>query len=272
MTFALTFPTTGAAWVVGGTGGLGAAICKKLIAAGSAVAFSYFKNESKARELVSALSGSGGRISYHRLDVRDDGNVVASAAEVAKKYDGIHTVIYASGPLLCIGPLQMTTTPQRMAEILLYDVVGCYSAFRAALPYLTSRGGGSMVAVTTCANHGVLEDDGQSAIPKAAVDSLVRQLAVEEGGKNIRFNSIGTGLTDAGMASMDNPENTVFFPEGKPTPTTIKAFEQTMARIRLGPNRKGTADELANATIFLASNEASYITGQCLRVDGGLTL
>ncbi len=119
---------------------------------------------------------------------------------------------------------------------------------------------GSIVAVATTALSRAIVRDGLSAGPKGAVEGVVRTLALEEGRYGIRANVVGVGVTDVGMAA-DLIESGSFGEAG---------LAEATERIPL--RHFGTADDLAEAVCFLASDRARFITGQTLNVDGGYSV
>ncbi len=127
-----------------------------------------------------------------------------------------------------------------------------------ALPHLRAAEG-SVVAVTTAATARFPVRDGLSSAPKAAVEALVRALAVEEGRFGVRVNAVGPGMLTDGMAAR-------LVESGE---LSDEALAVTRTNIPLG--RFGNATDVAEAVCFLASDRAGFVTGQKLDVDGGWT-
>jgi 3-oxoacyl-[acyl-carrier protein] reductase len=230
----------GAALVAGGSGGIGSAIASKLTAYGSAVASTYRSRETSEGWQLDLTDAQACR------------NVVAAVAEA---HGGLHTVVYAAGPHVPMMYLSRVP-PERFAEQVAQDTAGFFNLVAAALPYLRESRG-SVVAVTTAATHRHPARDGLSAAPKAAVEALVRGIAVEEGRYGVRANCVGPGMLTDGMAAR-------LIAGGDLDERALAA-----ARVRIPLGRFGTADDVADAVCFLA--HAPYITGQKLDVDGGYT-
>ena len=262
MSFHLSFPSRGAAFVVGGSGGVGAAICSTLAAAGSAVALSYHRGASRAEAVCAALAKQGVASSAHALDARDAAAVADCLRDVAQRHGGIHTLVCASGAKLQFRAIAELDAA-KWHENIDTDVHGVFNLVKAAIPHLRASQG-SVVALSTMAYHRILARDAVSACPKAAVETLIRQLAAEEGMHGIRANCVALGAINAGMGSVD-ADSSIIADLGP------EAIAGIVASIRLG-GRMGTAEEVANAVTFLASQQASYVTGQTLVVDGGATL
>jgi len=262
MAFHLDFPSTGTALVLGGSGGVGAAICSALAQAGSAVALTYYGGSERAKTVCSTIAPFSVKSSAHQLDARNADAVQQTLELVAQRYGGIHTVVCAAGATLQFRSI-MELDAEKWRENIDTDIHGVFNVIKAAIPHLRASTG-SVVALSTMAYHRILARDAVSACPKAAVETLIRQLAAEEGCNGIRANSVALGAINAGMGSVDSESSIV-------ADLGADAIAGIVASIRLG-GRMGTADEVANAVTFLASRRASYITGQTLVVDGGATL
>jgi len=248
----------GAAFVVGGSGGLGAAICVELARRGSDVALTYRSNQEAAGRVAASISDAGRAAWTVALDLTDHDSCRANIDAIAEAAGGIHTLVYAAGPHVPQRHLSKIS-PAEVQEQLEVDAVGFYAVASAALPHLRESKG-SVVAVTTAATRRFPVRDGLSSIPKAAVEATIRGIAAEEGRYGIRANAVGPGMLTDGMAQrlMDSGD------------LDERALDAARSNIPL--RTFGRAEDIAEAVCFLASDRAGFITGQNLDIDGGFTV
>lgn len=249
---------SGAALVTGGTGAIGAAVTRLLAHRGSQVVFTYRGNTNMAEKLSGELAAEGVPVEGRRLDLTDADGVADLLDEVEASHGAIHTVIYASGPYVPLVHLSRVT-PQQFRDQVAADAIAFFNLVRPSIERLR-RTRGAIVAVATTALRRAIPRDGLSAGPKGAVEGIVRTLALEEGRFGVRANCVGVGITSVGMAA-DLMASGAF---GE------AAQAEAMANIPM--RRFGTAEEIAEAVCFLASDRASYINGQTLNVDGGYSV
>lgn len=252
------FPGDGVAVVIGGSGGVGAEICRVLARDGCDVALTYFGNEARARLAAGLIEGEGGNASIHRLDIAETENVRAFVAEAVATHGAIHTLVYAAGPLVPLLHLSRID-PERMKAHLLQDTFGFFNIVQQALPQLR-RTKGSIVACQTAAHFRYAAADGLSVVPKAGVNAIMKGVAKEEGRYGVRANGVALGIIEAGQ-----------HPELTKLGYIDEKYMQAAAR-NTPLRRNGQAIDVAEAVSFLASSRAGFITGQVIAIDGGYSV
>lgn len=248
----------GIAIVAGGSGGLGAAICERLAEGGVDIALTYFRNAGAAAETVARLEKRGVRAMAVQTDLTELTQVTRLVETVRSAWGNPSTVVYAAGPQLYFRYISKLE-PELFRHTMEQDVGGFYNLAFAALPPLREERG-ALVALSTPAITKYTKKDLLSVAPKAAIHSIIKGIAVEEGRFGVRANSVGVGLVgDAGLFESLKQNGSI----------DDKFMKATYERVPLG--RLGKASEIAEAVAFLASERASFVTGHILMTDGGLS-
>lgn len=251
-----SFFPNGVALVIGGSGGLGGAICKEFARAGSDVALSYFARADAARNVATEVEAQGRAASVYQLDTSDAASIKNTIAAVAARHGRIHTIVFSAAAVteqVYISQISQELWQRSLKE----EVSGFFNTVQAALPLMREWGGGSFVHIGSAGDLVWPARDGLSVIPKAANEAIVRGVAREEGRFNIRANSVLVGVIDGGMFNKLQ-ERGIFDEQWEQN--TIKAVPL---------KRLGKPEDIAHAAVFLASNHASYVTGHQIPVAGG---
>jgi NAD(P)-dependent dehydrogenase (short-subunit alcohol dehydrogenase family) len=249
----------GAVVVVGGTGGIGESLCCKFAGCGLPVVFSYLGNCDKANRISEAIAAQGGRCEALAVDASKPSDVRSLFGLAKNVYGRILHVVDAAGPEIAfnwIGDVPF----EQWKRVIDSDLNGSFNVVQAAIATFRQQGSGNLVAIITTAVNRIPKADILSAVPKSAVQALIRGVANEYGRFGIRANCVAPGWIDAGLGHKGLQEQL--------SPQVVEKIRSETIPLR----RFGTADDVANAVLYLCSREAQYITGQTLAVDGGVAL
>lgn len=239
-----------AALVTGGGTGIGLGCAHRLAADGALVTICGRRRDVVER--AAAEIGHGAR--WIGCDVTDDAQVGAAVAFAAEPLDRLDIVVANAGGAATAGPLVLTDIGGFAATLAL-NVTGTLSTIKHAAPVM-ARHGGSIVTLSSIAGHLTHRNLGAYAVAKAGVEMLTRNAADELGRFGIRVNAVRPGLvpTDA-AASLNDDETT----------RADYLAQMPLARV-------GTVADVAGVVRFLAGDDAAWVTGQLLGIDGGHSL
>jgi NAD(P)-dependent dehydrogenase (short-subunit alcohol dehydrogenase family) len=253
----LTRSRPGTVFVVGGSGGLGSAICRCLAREWGAVCFTYHRNVEAARSLQAEL-GERTESDFCQLDLSSSTSIEAAFAYARERFGDLGSVVFAGGTSIP-QPFVVDIAAAQWADVINVELLGFTRLVKEVIPQFRARGGGTLVAVTSFAPYHFPPGDALSAVPKAGIEVLCRAIAKEEGRFGIRANSVAPGIVNAGLGQQF--QQSLFTPE---------VWDAQRKRVPL--KRFGEGNEIAEAVGFLAGSRSGYITGQTLIVDGGLSL
>lgn len=248
---------SGLALVIGASGGLGSAIVRRMAGDWGNMMITYRSNRTKAEDLCAELADSAD-IDAVELDLATPDGLDTVFDAVAEHNLPLRSVVYASGVPIP-QPYASATTNAQWDEVIQVELMGFIKVVARALPQLRAAGGGNIVNIGSFATRWFPQGDVLSAVPKAGTEMLCRAVAKEEGRFGIRANTVAPGIIDAGLGS--ELMNSILTPD---------IWDEQKKKVPL--KRFGLAEDIANAAAFLSSDQAAYITGQTLIIDGGLSL
>jgi NAD(P)-dependent dehydrogenase (short-subunit alcohol dehydrogenase family) len=247
----------GAALVIGGSGGLGREICRRIAGDWPAVYFTYRSRREPAEALCAELAPRC-RAECAPLDLNEEARIGAVVGEAVARFGVVDTVVFAAGVSI-VQPYVSEISDRQWVEVLQTELLGFTRLVRAALPVFRRQGHGNFVAVVSFATCSFPPGDALSAVPKAGIEMLCRAIAKEEGRYGIRANAVAPGIINAGLGQQF--QQSLFNPQ---------VWDDQRRRVPL--QRFGEAAEVADAVCYLASDLSGYVTGQTIVVDGGLRL
>lgn len=243
------------AFVIGGTGGLGAEVCRALAGRGFELAFTYNENRDKAESLAEEL----GAAAYLHLDLSDIDSVREAVRTANDKLGGFGVLVVCSG--LATGheregepfvPKFSEVTVDGYDRMMSVNVRGVFFACQEAAGIIAANGGGQIVIVSSIDGIKPVPSPADYACCKAALWGLTQSLSKELGRDNILVNMVAPGILEGGIADLLSKE----------------LMEEYVKHCSL--KRVGKFSEIADVIAFLAGERNTYLTGQAVTLDGGL--
>ena len=238
--------------VTGGSRGIGRSIVEEFVKRGVSVAFNFLKSEDKALVLKKEIEEKGGRALTFRQDVKDY-DAIKIMVEGVKTHFGRLDIIVNNAGILRDKAL-MLMEEQDWEDVMSTNLSGAFNLIRAAIVTFMKQKSGNIINLTSVAGIKGMPRQVNYSASKAGIIGLTKALAKEVGPYNVRVNAIAPGYIDTDMV--------------KDLKEEYKA--ELLKMIPLG--RFGKSGEVAKVAAFLASEEAKYITGQVITVDGGLAM
>jgi 3-oxoacyl-[acyl-carrier protein] reductase len=239
--------------VTGGSRGIGEAIALKLAESGANVAFTYVSSDEKAKALEEKLQSFGVKAKAYKSNAANFTECETMVNDVVKEFGAIDICVNNAG--ISKDNLLLRMTPEQWNEVINTNLTSVYNMTKQVIRPMMKARSGSIINMSSII--GMRGNAGQSsyAASKAGIIGFTKSIAAELGSRNIRCNAIAPGFVETDM--------THYLKEGE-------ASKSFLEKIPLG--RFGSAEEIANVTLFLASEMSSYVTGQVISTCGGLNM
>jgi 3-oxoacyl-[acyl-carrier protein] reductase len=240
------------ALVTGGSRGIGRGIVKAFAAEGAKVAFVFLGSQTAADSLVQEVTQIGGTIKALQADVTKLEDAQRCADEVQKTWGRVDILVNNAG--IIRDDLFVRLEPDDWNKVLQTNLGGTFNFCRAVAYTMMKQRKGRIINISSVAAENCNPGQTNYAASKGAINSFTRALAVELASRNVTINAIAPGFIETEMTEA----------------VRNKAGETIKKMIPM--RRLGLPEDIARVAVFLASEESSYITGQVLTVDGGLSL
>ncbi len=239
--------------VTGGSRGIGEAIALKLAENGSHIAFTYLSSDDKAKALEEKLQSFGVNAKAYKSDAGTYEDCESMVNDVVKEFGTVDICVNNAG--ISRDNLLLRMTPAQWDEVMTTNLKSVFNMTKQVIRPMMKAKKGSIINMSSIV--GMKGNAGQSsyAASKAGIIGFTKSIAAELGSRNVRCNAIAPGFIETDM--------THYLKEGE----AAKSF---LEKIPLG--RFGQASEIADVTLFLASDMSSYITGQVISTCGGLNM
>jgi len=238
--------------VTGGSRGIGRAIVEEFVKEGANVAFNFLKSEEKALELKKEIEKKGRKALIFRQDVKDYEAIKVMVEGIRSEFGRLDIIVNNAGILR--DKALMLMEEQDWEDVIATNLSGAFNLIRASIVTLMKQKSGNIINLTSVAGIKGMPRQVNYSASKAGIIGLTKSLAREVGSYNIRVNAIAPGYIDTDMVK-DLKEN---------------SKKEILKGIPLG--RFGRSEEVARVASFLASDDAEYVTGQVITIDGGLAM
>jgi len=238
------------ALVTGGSRGIGAATAKALASRGAHVVIGYLSGEAAATGVAEEITAKGGKAETVRIDAANFEDSERVVMELGKRLGRLDILVVSAG--IALDGLVLRLREEELTKTLAVNLVGAVAAAKAALRVMMKGRHGRVIFLSSVVGESGNAGQTSYAASKAGLLGVTKSMAREYAGRGITVNAVTPGFVSTDMTSA----------------LTKEQQEAMLSGVALG--RPGTPEEIAAAVVYLASDEAGYVTGHALRVNGGM--
>lgn len=240
------------ALVTGGSRGIGRACVVELARRGADVTFVYHSNSEAAESLVAELTAEGLKVQAAQADVRDGERAQAVVDAIIEKHDRIDILVNSAG--IVADGLLGSMLPDQWTKVIDTNLTGAFNYCRAVTQQMMYQRSGSVVNLSSTAAEFASRGQVNYAASKGGINGMTKGMAKELAPRKVRVNAVSPGMIETDMSA------------------AVRNLAGDQIKKAIPMKRIGKPEEIALVVAFLAGDDASYMTGQILLVDGGLSL